>query len=129
MKLIDVLPEQGQADPTLAGYQLMVAGEILRARYRRSFERPEPFVPGRPEAVTVDLNTRSHVFQKGHRVMVQVQASWFPLYDRNPQAWVPDLFRARPEDFQAQEHKVHRSARWPSRLTFASPGPAPAPGR
>jgi putative CocE/NonD family hydrolase len=123
VKLIDVLPEQPPVGPGLAGYQLMVAGEILRGRYRHGFERAEPFTPSRVEAVTVDLNTRSHVFKKGHRVMVQVQASWFPLYDRNPQGWVPDLFQAQPWDFQLQTHWVHRSAEHPSRITFASPAP------
>lgn len=76
----------------------------------------------------MDLSTRSHVFRRGHRVMVQVQASWFPRYDRNPQAWAPDLFQARAEDFQAHVHRVHRSAAHPSRITFAAP-PAPAPAR
>lgn len=122
VKLIDVQPEQPAGD--LAGYQLMVAGEILRGRYRRSFERPVPFVPGEVEEVTVDLNTRSHVFKKGHRIMVQVQSSWFPLYDRNPQTWVPDLFQARAEDFRPQVQRVHRSAARPSRITFAAPPPA-----
>lgn len=123
-KVVDVLPEGGGADAALAGYQLMVAGEIMRGRYRHGFERAEPFTPGRVEEVTVDLNTRNHVFQKGHRIMVQVQASWFPLYDRNPQTWVESLFQARAEDFQPQVHRVHRSAAWPSRITFASPPPA-----
>ncbi|MCM2333534.1 MAG: CocE/NonD family hydrolase, partial [Anaeromyxobacteraceae bacterium] len=127
VKLIDVLPEKPEGDPALAGYQLMVAGEILRGRYRRGFERAEPFTPGQVEPVTVDLNTRSHVFRKGHRVMVQVQASWFPLYDRNPQAWVSDLFQARAEDFQPQVHRLHRSAAFPSRITFSAPGPASRP--
>jgi putative CocE/NonD family hydrolase len=120
-KLIDVLPEKAEGDPALRGYQLMVAGEILRGRFRRSFERPEPFTPGQVEEVTVDLLGRSHVFRKGHRIMVQVQASWFPLYDLNPQTWVPSIFQAREADFQPQTHRLHSGGRYPSRITFTTP--------
>jgi putative CocE/NonD family hydrolase len=122
-KLIDVFPEKGGKDASMGGYQMMVAAEILRGRFRRSFEKPEPFEPGRVEEVRVDLLSRSHVFRRGHRIMVQVQSSWFPLYDRNPQTFVPNVFEAKASDFRAQTHRVHRSRRYPSRVTFASPPP------
>ncbi len=118
VKLIDVLPEAGQREPALNGYQLMVSGEILRGRYRRSFERPEPFTPGKVEELVIDLLTRSHVFSKGHRIMVQVHSTWFPLYDRNPQTWVDNIFQAREADFASQTHRVFFSGRHPSRISF-----------
>jgi putative CocE/NonD family hydrolase len=121
VKLVDVWPEAGVTPPSMGGYELMVAGEIARGRFRRSLERPEPFTPGRVEAVDVDLLTRSHVFKKGHRILVQVQSTWFPLYDRNPQTFVENVFLARDSDFRAQTHRVHRSRAWPSRVTFQSP--------
>jgi len=121
-KLIDVYPEKLEGDPTMAGFQLMVAGEIRRGRYRHGLEKPEPFAPGRVEEVTVDLLARSHVFKKGHRLMVQVQASWFPLYDRNPQTWVANLFQAKEADFQPQTHRLHRTRSQASRIIFSTPG-------
>lgn len=119
-KLVDVHPDLVPGDPALSGYQLMVAGEILRGRFRRSFERPEPFAPGKVEELTIDLRPAAHVFQKGHRIQVQVHSTWFPLYDRNPQSWVANVFQARDQDFTAQTHKVHLSRRHPSRVTFAT---------
>ncbi len=121
VKLIDVEPELNKADPLLGGFEHLVCGEILRGRFRESFETPKPFTPGKAEAVNVDLLPRSHVFKKGHRIMVQVQSSWFPLYDRNPQTWVPNLLLAKDSDFVAQTHTVFRSKSRPSRVTFASP--------
>ena len=120
-KLIDVLPETVKDDPTLGGAQIMVAAEILRGRFRRGFERPVPFTPGKVEEVKIDLLTRSHVFRKGHRIMVQVQSTWFPLYDRNPQTFVPNVFQAREGDFRARVHRVHAGPRHPSRITFQIP--------
>ncbi len=117
-KLIDVYPEAWPADPSMGGYELMVTGEILRGRYRRSPETPVPFTPGQVEPLTVDLLTANHVFKKGHRIMVQVHSTWFPLYDRNPQTWVPNVFEATAKDFKAQTHRVHRSREFPSRITF-----------
>jgi len=120
-KLIDVQPEKVEGDPTLGGAQIMVAAEILRGRFRKGFERPVPFTPGRVEEVAIDLLTRNHVFKKGHRIMLQVQSTWFPLYDRNPQTFVPNVFRAKEADFRARTHRVHASSRHPSRITFQSP--------
>jgi uncharacterized protein len=122
-KLIDVQPEKVEKDPTLGGYQLMVAGEILRGRFRKSLERPEPFAPGKVEEVTIDLLPGNHMFRRGHRIMVQVHSTWFPLYDRNPQSWVANIFEAKESDFVRQTHKVYRSRRYPSRITFAAPKP------
>jgi hypothetical protein len=117
VKLIDVYPDSvGGSDPRMGGYQLMVSSEILRARYRNSFSRPGPMVPNRVTPLTVGLHQQSYTFATGHRIMVQVQSSWFPLYDRNPQTWVPSIFNARAQDFRAQTHRIYRSARYPSRL-------------
>jgi putative CocE/NonD family hydrolase len=122
-KLVDVHPDLVPGDPTLGGYQLMVAGEILRGRFRRSFERPEPFAPGKVEELAIDLRPLSHVFLKGHRIQVQVHSTWFPLYDRNPQVFVENVFLARDADFTPQTHRVHLSRRHPSRVTFATARP------
>jgi len=108
VKLIDVYPET-TSDSTLAGYQLMVANDILRGRFRKSYERPEAITPNRVEEFVVDLHTQDYRFKKGHRIMVQVQSSWFPLIDRNPQTFVPNIFEAKDSDFRAQTHKIYRS--------------------
>jgi predicted acyl esterase len=100
----------------MAGYQLMVAGDILRGRYRRSFERPTPVTPGAVEPYVLTLRGVDHTFRRGHRIMVQVQSSWFPLYDRNPQTWVPNIFTARATDFRSATHRVYRSPQYPSRV-------------
>ena len=108
VKLIDVYPETAP-DSSLAGYQLMVANDILRGRFRKGYERPEPITANRVEEFVVDLHTQDYRFKKGHRIMVQVQSSWFPLIDRNPQTFVPNIFEAKDSDFQAQTHRVYRS--------------------
>lgn len=118
VKLIDVYPEDYE-DQKLAGYQLMVSNEVFRGRYRNSFERPEPVRPGAVEEYAFSLHTQHYTFRKGHRIMVQVQSSWFPLIDRNPQTWVPNIFKAEEGDFRAATHTIHRSARYPSRVEVA----------
>jgi hypothetical protein len=115
VKLIDVYPDD-IPDRTLRGYQLMVTSDILRGRYRRSFERAEPIPPNLVLPYLVDLHQQSHTFQRGHRIMVQVQSTWFPLYDRNPQTFVPNIFEARPTDYRAQTHRVYHSRRFSSHL-------------
>ncbi len=106
VKLIDVYPEgQGQ----LGGYQLMIASEVFRGRYRNSFEHPEPITPGRVTPFRIDLHTNDHAFLKGHRIMVQVQSTWFPLIDRNPQNFVPNIYQASAEDYRKATHRVYRS--------------------
>lgn len=117
VKLIDVYPDSARKQaPDMGGYQLMVAGEILRGRYRESWSRPTPLVPNRVTRFTIDLRGQSYTFKPGHRIMVQVQSSWFPVYDRNPQTWVPNIFTAAAADFRAQTHRVYRSARFPSHI-------------
>jgi putative CocE/NonD family hydrolase len=98
----------GPPTVTLAGYQQLVRGGPFRGKFRHSFEQPEPFVPGKVEAVTFGMPDVNHVFRRGHRVMVQVQSSWFPLVDRNPQTFV-NIPTAKPEDFKAATQRVVRS--------------------
>ncbi len=122
VKLIDVYPDGASgapevaANPRMAGYELMVAGDILRGRYRKSWERPEPIPPGRVEPYTVDLHAQCYTFRRGHRIMVQVQSTWFPLYDRNPQTWVPNIFLAPASAYRAQTETIVRTAEQPSHV-------------
>ena len=116
VKLIDVYPETYEPDVKLGGWELMVANDVTRARFRNSREKPEPMVPGQVTPVTIDLHTQSYRFRKGHRIMVQVQSSWFPIIDRNPQTWVPNIFQAKADDFKAQTHRVYRAGANASRV-------------
>ncbi len=109
VKLIDVYPEDFPKDPKLGGYQLMIADEVFRARFRKSFEKPEPVEPNAVNAYVIDLHTNNHAFMKGHRIMVQIQSTWFPIIDRNPQRYVPNIFQATEEDFQKATQKIYRS--------------------
>jgi len=106
VKLIDVHPDEVAGQPALGGYQLMVSGDIFRGRYRESLETPKALAPNQPLVYRFALPTANHVFQRGHRLMVQVQSSWFPLYDRNPQSFVPNIFWAKPEDYQKAQQRV-----------------------
>ncbi|MEH3035741.1 MAG: CocE/NonD family hydrolase [Sphingomonas adhaesiva] len=108
VKLIDVYPEEYAADPTMAGYQLGVGIEIFRGRYVNGFATPAPLEPGRTYAFGWSLPNADHVFKPGHRIMVQVQSSLFPLYDRNPQSWVPSIMAAKPGDYV----KATQTIRW-----------------
>ena len=116
VKLIDVYPEEVPDDFTMAGYELMVSSEVFRGRYRNSFESPEPITPGAVLGYEIDLHTQSYTFGAGHRIMVQVQSTWFPLIDRNPQTYVPNIFEATESDFRAATHRVYRSDRYPSHV-------------
>jgi putative CocE/NonD family hydrolase len=118
VKLIDVYPESNPDNPSLAGYQLMVADEILRGRFRESFEHPKPIVPNQVTPYTIDLHTNDHAFLKGHRIMVQIQSSWFPLYDRNPQKYVDNIFLAKGSDYQKAEQTIYRSKQYPSYVSL-----------
>jgi putative CocE/NonD family hydrolase len=118
VKLIDVYPEQYPQNWDLAGYELMVSNEVFRGRYRRSFEKPQAITPGAVLEYAFSLHTQNYTFLKGHRLMVQVQSSWFPIIDRNPQTFVPNIFQATPADFRAATHHIHRSARYPSHLAI-----------
>lgn len=108
VKLIDVFPHT--SNPALQpGYQMMVRSEVIRGRYRNSFEHPEAFIPNEPSRVRFELLDVLHRFRKGHRLMIQIQSTWFPLVDRNPQKFVPNIYFARPDDFQKATHRVYRS--------------------
>ena len=106
VKLIDVHPPEMRAQPEMGGYQLMVSGDIMRGRYRESLSRPQPIRPGEPSLYRVRLPHANHTFRPGHRIMVQVQSSWFPLYDRNPQTYVANVALAGPTDYRAATHRI-----------------------
>jgi len=110
VKLIDVYPDQVAAQPEMGGYQLAVGMEILRGRYRESFVTPKAIEPNKPLPYSFSLPASNHVFLPGHRIMVQVQSSWFPLYDRNPQTYVPSIFFARSADYKKATQRVYHSS-------------------
>jgi putative CocE/NonD family hydrolase len=109
VKLIDVYPEKYQPEPKMSGYQLMIAGDVLRGRYRNSFEKAEPIVPDAVTHYEIGFPANNHAFLKGHKIMVQVQSTWFPVIDRNPQRFVPNIFLAKESDFQRATQRVFRS--------------------
>ena len=119
MKLIDVYPEDYQkindsdaskgAGPVLNGYELIVADEILRGRFRNSLETATPVTPNQVTEYKIDLHPNDHVFLKGHRIMGQVQSSWFPLYDRNPQKFVDNIYKATDADYVKATQRIYRS--------------------
>jgi len=115
VKVIDVYPDEVAGQPTMGGYQLMVSADIFRGRYRESFETAKAIPPDQPLVYRWTLPTANHVFLPGHRLMVQVQSSWFPLYDRNPQTFVPSIFRATPADFRKATQRIYRA---PGRASF-----------
>jgi len=110
VKLIDVYPDEMPDRPGMGGYQLPIAMDIFRGRYRESFETPKAIAPDVPLAYRFILPTANHVFLPGHRIMVQVQSSWFPLYDRNPQTFVPNILFAKPEDYVRATVRVYHAA-------------------
>jgi hypothetical protein len=107
VKVIDEFPETEAGG--LAGYQQLVRGEVMRGKFRHSLEKPEPFVIGQPTAVEWPLNDTFHTFRRGHRLTVQIQSTWFPLMDRNPQVFM-DIYRAKEGDFKPAKHRVYHSA-------------------
>ncbi len=107
VKLIDVYPDEVAHTPTLGGYQLMIAADIFRGRYREGFEKAVPIKPDAVEPYRWALPNVDHVFLPGHRIMVQVQSSWFPLYDRNPQTFVPNIFWAKPSDYKKETMRIY----------------------
>jgi len=109
VKLIDVYPDEVAGDAPMGGYQLAVSMDIFRGRYRQSYETPHPITPNTPLVYTFDLPTANHVFLPGHRIMVQVQSSWFPLYDRNPQTFVPNIFWAKPSDYVKATQRIYHT--------------------
>ena len=116
VRLIDVHPEEYKSDATMSGFQLMISGEPIRGRYRKSYEKPEAITPGAVEPYTIDLHWGHHCFRKGHRIMVQVSSTWFPLIDRNPQTYVPNIFEAKESDFKAADQKIYRTQTHPSHV-------------
>jgi putative CocE/NonD family hydrolase len=110
VKLIDVYPGTVPSQPAMGGYELAISLDIFRGRYRTSFEHPEAMTPGQPLLYKFGLPTVNHVFLPGHRIMVQVQSTLFPLYDRNPQTFVPNIFDAKPGDYQKATQRVWHTA-------------------
>ena len=117
VKLIDVYPDDAPA--RMAGYQLMIVDEIFRGRYGKSFERPEALAPGKVTEFKWSLHGADHTFLKGHKMMVEVQSSWFPLYDRNPQTFVPNIMTAPASAYKAETQTIYGSAQYPSHLEFS----------
>ena len=107
VKLIDIYPDKYSKNLLMSDYQLPVAMEVFRGRFRKSFQNPSPLVPNKPEEFVIDLHQVNHVFKKGHRIMIQVQSTWFPLIDRNPQKYVPNIFEANENDFIKAEQRVY----------------------
>ncbi len=123
VKVIDVFPDMTVTerirDPEteMAGYQMLVRGEILRGKFRNSMEKPEPHIPGKVERITFVLQDINHTFKKGHRIMIQVQSSWFPLFDRNPQKFC-DIYSADDKDYRKATQRIYRSKNYPSNIIF-----------
>jgi len=115
VKVIDVYPDEVAGQPKLGGYQLMVSANIFRGRYRESLETPKPIAPAIPLLYRFALPTANHVFLPGHRMMVQIQSSWFPLYDRNPQTFVPNIFWAKPGDYRKATQRIYHT---PAQASF-----------
>jgi len=115
VKLIDVYPDEVAGQPAMGGYQLMVSADILRGRYRESFEAAKPIAANTPLLYRFALPTANHVFLPGHRMMVQIQSSWFPLYDRNPQTFVRNIFFARPGDYRKAVQRIYHA---PGKASF-----------
>ncbi|MDQ2768954.1 MAG: CocE/NonD family hydrolase [Bacteroidota bacterium] len=124
VKIIDVYPDTTRDNPRnlpnvhLGGYQQMVRSEVMRGRFRNSFSKPEPFVPGQITAVPFTVQDLMHTFRPGHRLMVQVQSTWFPLVDRNPQKYVDNIYNANEADFQAATHRLYHSPQQASQLVL-----------
>jgi uncharacterized protein len=121
VKLIDQFPDTAsqrglnQRDIEVGGYQMLVRGDIFRGKYRNSYEHPEPFIPGEVTRVKFILPDLYHTFQKGHQIMVQIQSSWFPLFDRNPQTFT-NIYECDEDDFQKATHRIYHSAEYPTNL-------------
>lgn len=109
VKLIDVYPAEDAAERDMGGYELMIADEVFRGRFRKSFEHPEAITPNAITPYSFSLHTNDHCFGAGHRVMVQVQSTWFPVIDRNPQTYVPNIFEAKASDYAAATQRIYRS--------------------
>lgn len=122
VKLIDVFPDLDAAEPQMGGYQFMISGDILRGRYREGFDKAVAITPNQPLEYTFRLPQVNHTFKPGHRMMVQVQSSWFPLYDRNPQTYPATIMKAKPADYRSATHTILHSAKNPSRIELRVAG-------
>jgi putative CocE/NonD family hydrolase len=118
VKVIDVYPEKFESDQTMSGFQLMIAGDVFRGRYLKSFEKPEALVANSINRYQIGFPANDHTFKKGHRIMVQIQSTWFPVIDRNPQKFVPNIFKATESDFQPATQKVFRSGQHASYVSL-----------
>ena len=118
VKLIDVYPDIDKTKPELSENELIVASEIFRARFKDGFSAPKAVVPNQVEEYTIDLHEANHVFKKGHRLMVQIQSTWFPLYDRNPQTFVPNIFEAKEGDFIKATQSIYRGGKYASYISL-----------
>ena len=119
VKLLDAYPDDTSVPAALRGRERMVASDVFRGRFRTGFDRARPITPNAVLPYTIDLHSASYVFKKGHRIAVQVQSSWFPLINRNPQTFVPNIFYAKASDYRAQTHAVHHSPQQPSAVSIA----------
>ncbi len=117
-KLIDVYPAIDTASRKMSGYQLPVAMEVMRGRFRKSFEKPSPLVPGKTEEFVIDLHDINHTFLKGHRLMIQVQSTWFPIIDRNPQKYITNIFEAKESDFIKATQTIYCNKQYPSYINL-----------
>ena len=117
VKLIDVYPDSVADRPRMGGYELIVNADIMRGRYWKGYTNATPIPANTITEFNIDMHEQLYRFAKGHRLMVQVQSSWFPLYDRNPQTFVPNIFHAKQADFRAQQHRVWHTAKYPSRVS------------
>jgi predicted acyl esterase len=130
VKLIDVYPNDypdPNPNPTgvkMGGYQQLLRGDVMRGKFRNSFEKPEAFTPGQPTPVSWSLQDVCHTFRSGHRIMVQVQSSWFPLIDRNPQTFV-DIYGAKESDYRKATQRIYRTREMPSRIELVVSRPRP----
>jgi uncharacterized protein len=116
VKLIDVYPDWDSANFKMSGYQLPVTMEVFRGKFRKSFSNPEALIPGKPEEFLIGLHQVNHMFKKGHRLMIQVQSSWFPMIDRNPQKFIPNIFEAKESDFIKATQTIYFSPQYPTRI-------------
>ncbi|MEM7558823.1 MAG: CocE/NonD family hydrolase, partial [Planctomycetota bacterium] len=125
VKLVDEFPGRpvaGDEPDFQSGRQQLVRGQVMRTRFRTSYELPEPLTAGKPENIKFELHDVLHTFKRGHRIMIQVQGSWFPFVDRNPQKYVSNIFEAQDEDFQAATHSIHRSQKMRSQIRTTTVG-------
>ena len=114
VKLIDVYPAIYEQSLSMSGYQLPVAMEVFRGRFQKNFSNPQPLVSGKPAEFIIDLHDINHTFKKGHRLMIQIQSTWFPLIDRNPQKFVPNIFEANESDYIKATQKIYYAAEYPT---------------